>query len=125
MKSIGARGFALPPALKRSVRKNALEMLALLGGAVLWEIAGWSLGLQWLPPFSKVMEALLQFLRSGAVLANIGVSLQGLIVGFSISLVLGLTVGALMGRYRYVDKALDVYVHALFICPSIVFAPIF
>jgi len=125
MKSIRGRSFALSPALRRSIRNNVLEMLALIGGAVLWEIAGWSLGLQWLPPFSKVMAALFQFLRSGAVLANIGVSLQGLIVGFSISLVLGLTVGALMGRYRYVDKALDVYVHALFICPSIVFAPIF
>src|SRR5207247_4957761 len=30
-----------------------------------------------------------------------------------------------MGRYRYVEKALDVYVHALFVCPSIIFAPIF
>ena len=71
------------------------------------------------------MTALLQFVESGAILANIGVSLQGLIIGFSLSLVMGLVVGALMGRYRYVEKALDVYVHALFICPSIVFAPVF
>src|SRR5439155_66967 len=73
----------------------------------------------------KVMEALLQFVRSGVILANIGISLQGLVIGFSLSLIMGLIVGALMGRYRYVEKALDVYVHALFICPSIIFAPIF
>ena len=30
-----------------------------------------------------------------------------------------------MGRYRHVEKALDIYVHALFVCPSIVFAPVF
>jgi len=125
VKLISTRSSALPPGLKRSMRDNALEVLALLGGAALWEALGWGLGLQWLPPFSKVMEALLQFVRSGVILANIGISLQGLVIGFSLSLIMGLIVGALMGRYRYVEKALDVYVHALFICPSIIFAPIF
>jgi NitT/TauT family transport system permease protein len=119
------RKFAFPAGLKGFARNNAWEALALLAGAALWEALGWGLGLQWLPPFSKVVEALLQFVRNGAIVANIGVSLQGLIIGFSLSLVMGLTVGALMGRYRYVEKALDVYVHALFVCPSIIFAPIF
>lgn len=120
-----ATKIKLPPALRRFLRDNALEVLALLGGAAVWEALGWGLGLQWLPPFSKVMEALAQFVRSGAILANLGSSLQGLFVGFGISLVMGLVAGGLMGRYRYVEKALDVYVHALFVCPSIVFAPIF
>jgi NitT/TauT family transport system permease protein len=115
----------VPPRLRQSTRDNALEILALLGGAVLWEVFGRGLNLQWLPPFSKVLEALIQFAKTGAILANIGASLQGLIIGFGFSLVVGLIIGALMGRYRYVEKALDVYVHAFFICPSIVFAPIF
>ncbi len=125
VKPAGARRIGLPPRMQRSIRDNALEVLALVAGAALWEALGWGLGVQWLPPFSKVMESLLQFVRSGAILANVGVSLQGLVIGFSLSLVMGLIVGALMGRYRNVEKALDVYVHALFICPSIVFAPIF
>jgi NitT/TauT family transport system permease protein len=95
----------------------------LLGGAAIWEALGWSLRLQWLPPF--LGDDRLAPVREAVILANIGVSLQGLIIGFSVSLVMGLVVGALMGRYRYVEKALDVYVHALFVCPSIVFAPIF
>jgi len=112
-------------ALRRFTRENAPEVLALLGGAALWEVLGWSLGLQWLPPFSKVMEALAQFVGSGVILANLGSSLQGLIVGFSLALILGLFLGSLMGRYRPVEKALDIYVHAFFVCPSIVFAPVF
>jgi NitT/TauT family transport system permease protein len=125
VKSRGAPWFNLPLGLRRSARENGLELLALLGGAAIWEMLGWGLGLQWLPPFSKVMETLLQFVRSGTILANVGSSLQGLVFGFGLSLVFGLILGALMGRYRYVEKALDVYVHALFVCPSIVFAPIF
>ena len=124
-RSIATRGIAWPRGLRRFARNGALEILALAGGALVWEALGWGLRLQWLPPFSKVMEALLQFLHSGVILANLGSSLQALVLGFSLSLVLGLIVGALMGRYRLVEKALDIYVHALFVCPSIVFAPIF
>lgn len=111
--------------ISRAVRANSLELLALLGGAALWEAFGWGLGLQWLPRFSQVIEALGEFLKSGVILANLGSSLQALAFGFAISLVGGLLLGALMGRYRYVEKALDVYVYALFVCPSIVLAPIF
>ena len=125
VQSSTARTVDRLPALRRFTRENAPEVLALLAGVALWEILGWSLGLQWLPPFSKVMEALAQFVRSGVILANLGSSLQGLIVGFGLSLILGLFLGSLMGRYRYVEKALDIYVHALFVCPSIVLAPIF
>jgi NitT/TauT family transport system permease protein len=51
--------------------------------------------------------------------------LTGLLLGFALSVILGLSLGALMGRYRAVERALDIYVHALFVCPSILFAPIF
>jgi NitT/TauT family transport system permease protein len=125
VKSSAARTVDRLPALRRFTRENAPEVLALVAGAALWEVLGWSLGLQWLPPFSKVMEALAQFVGSGVILANLGSSLQGLIVGFSLSLILGLFLGSLMGRYRHIEKALDIYVHALFVCPSIVLAPIF
>jgi len=125
LKSSTVRRVALLPGLRRFTRHNAPEVLALLAGAALWELLGWSLRLQWLPPFSKVMEALAQFVGSGVILANLGSSLRGLVIGFSLSLILGLVLGLLMGRYRYIEKAFDVYVHALFVCPSIVFAPIF
>lgn len=111
--------------LRRFARDRSLEVVALLGGAALWESLGWGLGLQWLPPFSKVMEALLEFVRSGVILANLGSSLMALMTGFALALVFGLALGALMGRYRHMERALDVYVHALFVCPAILFAPIF
>jgi NitT/TauT family transport system permease protein len=124
-KSNAPRGIVWPQRVSRFARTGGLEILALIGGALIWEVLGWSFRLQWLPPFSKVMEALAQFVSSGVILANLGSSLQGLIVGFGLSLILGLLLGSLMGRYRYVEKAFDVYVHALFVCPSIVLAPIF
>ncbi len=41
------------------------------------------------------------------------------------SLVFGLTLGLLMGVYRRVEMALDIYVRAMLTAPSLVFAPIF
>jgi len=107
------------------LRHWALEIFALFAGAVIWESLGWGLGLQWLPPFSQVIVALFHFVVSGVILSNLQSSLMSLIVGFALSLIFGLVLGALMGRYRIVEKAFDVYVHALFVCPSILFAPIF
>ena len=78
-----------------------------------------------MPRFSQVVKALGEFIESGVIVANLGSSLKALAIGFALALAFGLLLGALMGRYRAVEKALDVYVYALFVCPSIVFAPIF
>ena len=112
-------------ALWRPFRGAWTEALALLGGVILWEVLGRVMAMPWLPPFSKIIAALIQFVQSGVILSNAATSLQGLAIGFSISLTVGLLVGALMGRYRRVEKALDVYVNALLISPSMIFAPIF
>lgn len=102
-----------------------LEVAALVGGVILWEALGWLLAMPWLPPFSKIIGALNQFIQRGVILGNVADSLLGLVIGFSISLIVGLLVGALMGRYRRVEKALDIYVNALLISPAMIFAPIF
>ena len=125
IKPTAIEGRLKPSGLRRSLHHGALEVLALLAGAIIWESLGWTLRLPWLPPFSLVLTALVQFIASGAILSNLESSLSSLIVGFALSLFFGLLLGALMGRYRSVEKAFDVYVHALFVCPSILFAPIF
>jgi NitT/TauT family transport system permease protein len=99
--------------------------LSIAGGLILWEIFGWLLAVPWLPPFSKVMVALVELIRNGEILANLLVSLRSLAVGFIISLVVGLVVGVLIGLYKRVDQAIGIYVNALLFTPHLVFAPIF
>jgi NitT/TauT family transport system permease protein len=124
-KTAALKTSLLPGAIRRWLTGYGLEIAALVAGALVWEGFGWMLGLQWLPPFSQVVEAFVQFVQSGVILSNLQSSLTGLLVGFALSVILGLSLGALMGRYRAVERALDIYVHALFVCPSILFAPIF
>lgn len=125
VKASPLEGVRVTGVLRRSLQNYALELAVLLAGALIWESLGWGLGLQWLPPFSQVISALVQFVADGVILSNLQSSLSSLIIGFALSLVFGLLLGSLMGRYRTVEKAADIYVHALFVCPSILFAPIF
>jgi NitT/TauT family transport system permease protein len=120
----GKIGPMMPVALWRPFRGTWLEVVALVSGVILWELLGWILAMPWLPPFSKIVGALIQFVQSGVILGNVASSLQGLAIGFTISLFAGLLVGGLMGRYRRVEKALDIYVNALLVSPAMIFAPI-
>jgi NitT/TauT family transport system permease protein len=61
----------------------------------------------------------------GVILNNLFQSLINLTIGFGISAVGGVTIGALMGAYPKIGKALDIYVYSLLTAPSLVFAPIF
>lgn len=102
-----------------------LGTTSLFGGLVLWEAAGRLFQAAWLPPFSDVVRALIELVRGGDILGNLANSLVNLAIGFAIALVVGLSVGGLMGRYKIIDQALDVYVYALFVAPTMIFVPIF
>lgn len=123
--SLRVRGAILPRALWRPLKGSGVEALALLAGAATWEAMAWLLKLPWFPPFSQIVGDLVGFVQSGVILVNLVSSLQALALGFGFSLVVGLVVGALMGRYRLVDEALDLWVDAMLLSPSMVFAPIF
>jgi NitT/TauT family transport system permease protein len=97
---------------------------ALLAGLAVWEIAGRTLGFPFLPPFSTVLSAGLDLIRSPEVRRHLGVSLISLAVGFGLAAGLGLPVGALMGRFRKVEYFFDVYLHAFLATPSLIYIPI-
>lgn len=102
-----------------------IPIAAALFGAAVWEIAGRILQSDDLPPFSQVASALWKLTSQGLIIANLLASLKSLGIGFGFSLVTGIPIGGLMGRYRKMEWALDIHVSWLLISPSIVFAPIF
>src|SRR5262245_62030978 len=109
----------------RFLRGRWIEVLSVVGGLAIWELLGWALGQPWLPPFSRVLGALADLVARGAILGNLASSLQMFAIGLTISLMLGLFIGVLMGRYRGVEETIDIYVYALLTSPTIALAPIF
>lgn len=109
----------------RWTRGRADTLISLAVGALAWEVLGRVFQFVWFPPFSEVVAALWELTSQGLILGNLAASLRSMLIGFAISAVVGVLVGGLMGRYRKVEWALDVYVNALLVAPTIVFAPIF
>lgn len=99
--------------------------VALVGGMVLWEVLGRVVGVPWLPPLSAVIGGLVELTRNGEILANLVVTLRTLVVGFVLSVVVGIPMGALMGRSRRVEQAFGVYVYAAILVPGLAMAPIY
>ncbi len=113
------------PAWLRWARGRSTTLVSLVVGVVGWEVLGQVFQAPWFPPFSQVAAALWELTAQGLILGNLVASLRSLFLGFALSVAIGVPVGALMGRYKKVEWALDTYVNALLISPSIVFAPIF
>jgi ABC-type nitrate/sulfonate/bicarbonate transport system permease component len=119
-----SRQAARPP--RRRYRPSVpVGALSLLGGAVVWEIVARIWDVSFFPPLSAVLVRLGHMIADGEILRSLGNSLVNLVVGFAISMVVGVGVGLLMGAYKKVEQALDLYIYALLTAPSLVFAPIF
>jgi ABC-type nitrate/sulfonate/bicarbonate transport system permease component len=104
---------------------RSIPLLSIAALLVAWEAAGQFLHLPWLPPFSAVAVALVDLVQRGEIGLDLLTSLRSLAIGLAIALVIGVPVGALMGRYRRVDQALNIYVYTLFVAPNVVFVPVF
>jgi NitT/TauT family transport system permease protein len=100
-------------------------VVALGAGILAWEIVGRVAGIRYLPPFSAVVGRLVEMLVDGDLLSFAASSLTNLAIGYSLAVVLGVAIGALMGVSRRVEALLDMWVYALLTAPGIVFAPIF
>lgn len=95
--------------------KPRLAGFALLAALlVLWQMSAlhWVSSTNW-PPFTKVLQALADGLRSGELLQVFGSSLARMASGFAIGAAAGVGVGLAMARSRWVNAALGTLVELL------------
>lgn len=111
--------------LLRRLRLSAAGPVSLLVGVGLWELVGRAFGLIWLPPFSEVVAKLVELVQAGLIQVSLVDSLKAMAVGYAVSAVVALALGALMAWFPLLDRALGVYVYAFFVLPSITLAPVF
>jgi ABC-type nitrate/sulfonate/bicarbonate transport system permease component len=105
------------------MKPNTLRLLSVITLALVWEVAGRTGNARLLPPLSQVVTAWFDLLISGQLFQALAVSLQALAIGFGLSVLLGVPLGLLMGRYRRLNEFLEVYMTALLTVPMISFIP--
>jgi len=101
-----------------------INLASILSLAVIWEVAGRLLDSVLIPPLSKIGDAWFCLLLNGKLLSNLAMSLGTLAAGFFLAVVLGVTFGLLMGRFRAVEHFLDLYINALMSAPMTAFVPV-
>lgn len=99
--------------------------MATIGAFLLaWEVYGRSLNPIFLSYPTAVAGAFAELILNGRLLGATFQSLSALGIGFSVSIVSGVVVGLLMGRYRTVYHALDPFIIALYNTPSVALIPL-
>src|SRR5438094_2190809 len=91
---------------------------------LVWEVYGRSLNPIFLSYPLAILSAAVELITSGELLAALLKSLQGLAIGFSLAVVVGITLGILMGRYRALYYALDPFIVALYATPGVALIPL-
>jgi ABC-type nitrate/sulfonate/bicarbonate transport system permease component len=105
------------------MKASTLRIISLLTLGAIWEVAGRAGKAHLLPPLSKVITVWIELLVSGQLFQALAVSFQALALGFLLSVLFGVPLGLLMGRYRRLESFLEIYMTALLTVPMISFIP--
>jgi ABC-type nitrate/sulfonate/bicarbonate transport system permease component len=120
-------GQAIGQSIKRVVYQTRLSgALLLLFLIILWEVLPRSgiIYARYFPPFSTVIGALLEGIRSGEILRQTAISIYRAFCGYLLAIIIGVTLGTLTGTIRWVSDLLDITVELLRPMPSVALVPI-
>ena len=100
--------------------------LLLLFLILLWEVLPRSgiLYARYFPPFSTVLGAFLEGIRSGEIPRQAAISIYRAFCGYLLAIVIGITLGTLTGTIRWVSGLLEITVELLRPMPSVALVPI-
>jgi NitT/TauT family transport system permease protein len=91
---------------------------------VAWELYGRSINPIFLSYPTAIAAAAVDMIRSGQLVAAFLQSMQGLVIGFGLAIIIGISLGVLMARYRVLNLALDPFLVALYATPMVALIPL-
>lgn len=129
IKPASGRRLHIPP-WKRWYYKRERGLLGILGIVIVlicWELTGRS---GWVDPIfisspSLVLEAGKDYLMSGRFWIDLKVSGMEFLLGFILSIGIGIPLGILMGWYNKIDALFDPLINFLYASPRIALMPLF
>jgi len=103
----------------RVLRVAVTWVVSLVVGVAIWWLLSMWLGANVMPSPWATVQALGDLIHRGTLFTSIGASLQRILSGWAIGLVVGTPIGILMGRVRIIRNFLDPYVEILRFIPAI------
>ncbi|MFQ5855416.1 MAG: ABC transporter permease [Anaerolineae bacterium] len=109
----------------QSLWKWGLRVGSLAAFATGWEVIGRTLDSLLLPTFSNTMVGLVHLLGTEELWRAVWLSNQAMLIGFLFSLLLGIPLGVLMGRWQEAETFADLYLNVLLVTPMSALIPLF
>lgn len=106
------------------LRNLAIRLGSVIALLLVWEICGMLTPRIFLSPFHETVVAFWRLCRDGTLVAPTLSSLSVLFSGFAVSVLLGVPLGLLMGRYVRLNWALSPYVNGLYATPTVALLPL-
>lgn len=102
-----------------------ISLVSVATSIALWEIFGRGVN----PIFASYPSAIFaeaqRMMASGVIFSALYDSLQPLAVGYLLSVIVGIPLGLLLGRYRWAEHGLGIYVTAGYATPLVALIPLF
>ncbi|MBX9740725.1 MAG: ABC transporter permease [Beijerinckiaceae bacterium] len=114
------------PALRppREMPRWAITSLSVALAVLAWEIFGRDVN----PVFgsypSAIAVAFWELLRSGELHAALWQSMQAFLVGYGLAVILGVPLGLLIGRSRFLEAAIGIFVTGAYAMPLVALVPL-
>jgi NitT/TauT family transport system permease protein len=112
------------PPRKRELPGWLVTSLSLVVLLIAWQILGRSVNPVLGSYPTAVAEAFWQLLSSGELLKALGTSLQSFAAGYVAAIVIGVPLGLVIGRSRFLENAIGVYITAGNAMPLVAFVPL-
>jgi ABC-type nitrate/sulfonate/bicarbonate transport system permease component len=106
--------------------RTILGTVAVVAFLAAWEWAGTSgfVSPLFISAPSRIWKAFILLAQSGELAKHVLVSGQEFLLGFALSIVVGIPLGILMGWYRRIDALLDPFMNAFYATPRIALLPL-
>lgn len=106
-------------------RKLFLQLSGIAIVLVIWELGGRALGELLLAPPSMVVVNYIELLLDGEMIAELFSSLRQMFVGFGLACVIGMPLGAVMGRSKVIDALVHPWISMIVVTSVAALAPVF
>ncbi|RFS82508.1 ABC transporter permease [Actinomadura spongiicola] len=121
----GPRPARRPGVLRRVADRNLpYQVLTFVVFAAGWELYARGQGGLLIPSFTETVEATVEMLGSAELWRAMYVSNQALVIGFAVTVVAGVPLGILLGRFRGLERLADVYLNILLVTPMAAIIPL-
>ncbi|WUI03598.1 ABC transporter permease [Spirillospora sp. NBC_00431] len=121
----GPRPARRPGPLRRLAERNLpYQLLTFAVFAAGWELYVRQRGGLLIPSFTETVEATVELLGTAELWRAMYVSNQALVIGFGITVVVGVPAGILLGRFRTLERLADVYLNILLVTPMAAIIPL-